>query len=524
MAIPTQFSVTKTRKCPIANPTHPIDDANALTAEDVGFISGASAIPTESAGDIVAPSNLTSESASDIDGAVVIGSEQQADIDTPSELGAKATAGIDTPSELSAEAAAGVDSPSELPSEVPSEIDDASLFSALSNATIDNPSVVTPEPAAPVDGASELTAKSSSEVDLPVAATSESQAGIDSPISLSTENAAVIDNPAALGAKPESELSAPSSLSAEGAPSVAEPSALSAESSPSIQVPSMASAESQPTIAAPSSLTANAGTKVLPPFPLNHARILYVNKLQQYNTITASNEVASNPVINALKPNTHETWRFTTSSSVMQVDFGGPTQSIDMLCIGSHNLHRAGATIEVWYEPEPGGTFVQFDVTKEPEYTESQPIVFYSETAVDALTIEVRITGATGVPTIGYISAGIALQMQRPFFNGHTPINDADVTEYYSNRSESGEIIGQMIRRQGYETTAEWQNIDDTWYRSFFAPFKQAAKLNPFFFCWNLLEYPEDTGFCRINKDVSAPMQNGTRTKRSISMTLLGAG
>jgi len=114
--------------------------------------------------------------------------------------------------------------------------------------------------------------------------------------------------------------------------------------------------------------------------------------------------------------------------------------------------------------------------------------------------------------------------MQRPFFNGHTPITDSDVTEYYSNRSESGEIIGQQIRRKGFETQAQWNNIDDGWYRSYFAPFKQYVKTRPFFFAWNLLEYPDDVGFCRINQDIRSPIQNGSTTKRTVNMTLLGAG
>lgn len=266
------------------------------------------------------------------------------------------------------------------------------------------------------------------------------------------------------------------------------------------------------------------GTKVTPPFPLHHARILYDNVLEDYSGISATSNVINFPAVDAVKPNTYESWRFSTSDATLSIDFGGVNKNIDMLCIGSHNLNRAGATVEFWYAETFGGTFVQFGSAISPAFTENQSIAFYSETAVSAAEIEIRITGASGVPKIGYISAGVALQMQRPFFNGHTPISDADVTEYYSNRTESGEIIGQQIRRKGYETSAEWQNLDDGWYRQYFAPFKEAAKLRPFFFAWNLLEYPKDVGFCRIAQDISAPMQNGVNITRNVSMNLLGAG
>lgn len=825
MAIPTQFSVTNTRKSPIANPNHPIDEAKTVTAEDVGFISGASALPAEAAVDICAPSELAAESASDIDSAVIVSSEQQA----------------------------GIDSPSELATQAPNAIDNAALFSALSNATIGNPSLVAAESIAPVDNAAQLTAELASDVDLPTQVATQAQqliapptftinpttsydfnntangwTAVNSPITNGAGFITIVGNQnvqlirSSLGELDPSEnyllaitlrcttatvnttvevftansehgfsgdfsvqsesvelvqgagktiylnlaqitdflqdgftsiridplasvvshtyeilnisfgvydvdhiepktprgIDNPNTINAENQPAINTPSAVNpqnygvnlltyseefdnpawekggvtvssdveiapngtltaekitpsasagvkrirkvvgsgnsetygysifakaaeyknilvwfdqksagvgvnlddlsifrqqgvdsyqvipladgwvrifitdviesdlipsiyiydnsatpnitfsgdggglfvwgaqlensptlgeytkTESTPitvgrevgtadvvqalpesAIAAPSAATAESAPSITTPSALTANAGTKITPPFPLNHARILYDNVLEDYSTVTANNQSAGYPAINALKPNTYESWRFTTSSSTMQVDFGGGVKTFDMLCIGAHNLGRAGADIQIWYEPEPGGTFVQFDTTKSPPFDQQQhPIVFYSQTAVSALTIEIRITSASGVPSIGYISAGVALQMQRPFFNGHTPITDGDVTEYYSNRTESGEIIGQQIRRQGYETSADWQNLDDDWYRTYFAPFKQAAKLRPFFFAWNLLEYPDDVGFCRIAQDISAPMQNGTRVKRNISMNMLGAG
>lgn len=302
------------------------------------------------------------------------------------------------------------------------------------------------------------------------------------------------------------------------ASSADKPTVASAEARATIDTPSASAAQPQAAIATPSSLTANPATAVTPPFPLNHARILYENVLQGYNSITDTGPTGT--AINAIKPNTWERWKFSTAANTLIIDFSTAVD-FDTVCIASHNLSNAGATIAVYYEPEPGGVFLELD-TKTP--TNNEPICFYSETLLDALTIEIRITGASGVPQIGYVSAGESLQMQRPFFNGHIPITDGDVTEYYSNRTESGEIIGQHIRRQGYQTTADWRYIDDTWYRTYFDPFKKAAKLTPFFFMWNLLEYPDDVGFCRISQDINSPMQNGFTAKRTISMTLLGAG
>lgn len=148
--------------------------------------------------------------------------------------------------------------------------------------------------------------------------------------------------------------------------------------------------------------------------------------------------------------------------------------------------------------------------------------MYHKTSKVNVRRVRVIVSGG-GDFEVGYISAGTALQMQRPFFNGHQPYTDSDVTEYYSNRTESGEIIGRQIRRKGYETTYEWQNIDDGWYRDNIPEFKEYAKIRPMFIAWNLLEYPKDVAFGETTGDIASSMQNGTRTKRSgLSFTLKG--
>lgn len=378
MAIPTQFSVAKTRKCPLANPAQPIDGANPLTAEDVCFISGASVLPAEAAG------------------------------------------GIGTPSELSAQ-----------PVE---DIDNASLFSALSVGTINNPSVIAAESVAPVD------------------------------------NASVID------------------------------------------------AESEASISTPTPLTAKPATQTSGPFPLNHARILYNNKLFGYETVTSVKGVP----INALTPNTWQRWIFdsSTTSSGIRIDLQSAV-TMDCICIGAHNLGAIGATVSLTYSAD-GTTFV--DWAPDFDVGGRAAIMSYTQTPKQVKSIQIFIqAGTTATGYIGYISAGEALQMQRPFFNGHQPYTDADVTEYYSNRTESGNIIGRQIRRRGFETTYEWKNIDDTWYRNNIPVFKDYAKRWPMFIAWNLLEYPKDVAFGETTGDIKASMQNGTRTKRTgLSFTLKG--
>ena len=393
MAIPTQFSVTNKRSAPIANPAQPIDGANPLTAESIGFISGAATLPALSGGSIAAPSELTAQSIGDVDS--------------------------------------------------------ASLFGALSVGTINNPSIVTAESVAPVDNATLVTAKNA----------------------------------------------------------------------PSIATPSTATAENQPSIATPSALTARPSTLTIPPFPLNHARILYENRLESLDA--SSSSIPGSSPINAIKPNTWERFNnISGGNGYVRFDMSA-TRGVDTICIGAHNAGSKGYNFIAYYRETVSGPLIQFSTGVTPDT--DAPIMFHINTLVSAKVIEIYFNGGLDLFSIGYISAGVALQMQRPFFNGHQPYTDSDVTEYYSNRTESGEIIGRQIRRKGYETTFEWQNLDDEWYRANIPAFKESVKTRPMFIAWNLLEYPRDVAFGETTGDISTSMQNGTRTKRTgLSFTLKG--
>lgn len=305
--------------------------------------------------------------------------------------------------------------------------------------------------------------------------------------------------------------------STENAATVNAPNLVDAEAQPSTPIPSARTAIESAQIPIPVAITANTPPTDEPPFPLNHARIQWDNVMQVYSTLV--DNTGTNTAINALKPNTGERWRFpqTGGSALMRTDFAAPKQW-DTVCVGAHNVGSLGGTVRVQYVPAGGGGALIFDDIQ-PE--NDDPIMLHSQALISSQSIQITVFGATGTVEVGYVSAGVALQMPRPFFGGHSPINDSDVTRYYHNMSESGNIIGQEIRSQGYQTSAQWNNIPDAWCRTYFGAFKQYAKTNPFFFAWNLLEYPTDVGFVRVNKDINAPY-SGTRNLRSISMDLMG--
>ena len=288
--------------------------------------------------------------------------------------------------------------------------------------------------------------------------------------------------------------------------------------STTVSIPVIKGAEDSASISAPSAITSSVTDLVAPPFPLNHARILYKNELFNYSSITAN---AGNSNVNlSTVPNTFQRWAF-SGAGAKEVTIVLPSAvQMDSVAICAHNV--GGSTIETDYTATLGGSFSEFAPDKTSSSANTAIMVHRTSGSVSVRELKIRFSTGAGDFYVGYIMAGVALQMQRPFFGGHTPITDATVTKFYDSLTESGNIIGRSKRSQGQETTADFKNIDDGWYRNYFQGFKESALTLPYAFAWNLLEYPDDVGLCYTDSDISAPYV-GTRALRSISFTLKGA-
>lgn len=254
-----------------------------------------------------------------------------------------------------------------------------------------------------------------------------------------------------------------------------------------------------------------------PPFPLNHARILYKSILLDSSIDVSSGSNGENVLI----PNTADRWVLTSSGSD-RVTFTMPeNRIIDTVSIGAHNISSIGATVEVLYDADDGGGGLISIGKKTP--TENTALMFHASSGVSARRVQVSITNGSGGLFVGSVYAGVALQMQRPFFSGHTPINLSAVTDYFSSRTETGNFIGREIRSREFKTSAAWNNLGDNWYRTYFQPFVESAKTLPFYFAWNLDQHPNDVGYCMTSADI-APSYSGVRDLFSVSFDMIGVG
>tara|TARA_S200002703_G_scaffold90114_1_gene77748 strand:+ start:6419 stop:7333 length:915 start_codon:yes stop_codon:yes gene_type:complete len=280
-----------------------------------------------------------------------------------------------------------------------------------------------------------------------------------------------------------------------------------------IDSPKVNDAEQSPSMPAPGVLTANAPDPTVPPFPLNHARILYDNVLID-SSVTGSD--GANPDYSKL-PNTYQRWTFTGTGGDAILFTLPSNRQVDTVCIGAHNLN--GATIDFLFDDDgdPGGLVKVGEIT----LGENGSSMFHIDAPQSVGRIQLNIKNLSGSRYVGYISAGESLQMQRPFFSGHTTMNESRVVRYYDAWTESGNLVARSRRAVRTDGSFSWNNINDTWYRNYFQDFRDSAEELPFFIAWNLLEYPEDVSLALgQNFDTS---YSGTRSLRTVSFDAKGA-
>jgi len=277
--------------------------------------------------------------------------------------------------------------------------------------------------------------------------------------------------------------------------------------------PFIVGAESIPNAATPIVITPRPLPNSNPPYALNHARILYASELLT-STVTTSAGTNGNLV---LVPNTADRWAITAGGSIT---FTLSTAvNMDSVAIGAHNLGSTNHVVSVEYSSAATGTFSTFKAARTP--ADDTALMFHNTTTVSVLRLKVTCTGS-GSAFVGSIYAGIALQMQRPFFAGHSPINLSAKTIRYSSMTEGGNFVGEQIRRLGFNTSAQFSNLENDWYRFYFQPFVVHARTLPFYFAWNLDQYDTDVGYCKTSEDITPAY--GVKDMFDVSFQMMGFG
>ena len=250
---------------------------------------------------------------------------------------------------------------------------------------------------------------------------------------------------------------------------------------------------------------------------LNHARIAHSLNWQTGGTVVASTTDAAFFADAPLNTLTYEFWKPTATASTWEYNHGSSV-SCDYCCIAAHTLGSSAATIKIQYY---NGSWL--DLTDGDALADDSP-VFAIFTPTTATRWRVNITSATGIPKIGVVKFGTALQMQQPLFGDHSPIDLARKTKLRANYSETGENLGRTKQRTFLETSYQWEHLTAAWVHNNWPTLQLAIEDEPFWVAWRPSTYTDaGVGFCQVD-DTPIPSNMGIADKMAVAMNVRARG
>lgn len=252
--------------------------------------------------------------------------------------------------------------------------------------------------------------------------------------------------------------------------------------------------------------------------PLTHARIAHAGNWLEGGTIAATTTDADYFEDAPDGSLTYEKWKPTSSTSNWDNDFRalGGGYNADYCVIGAHNLADTVSTITI--QSWTGSTWQ--DRCPATLIADNSPIFgIFSQSTHERY--RVAITG-TGIPEIGVIKFGEAMQMQRAIYGGHTPLDMSRQTVLRSNYSETGESLGRTKQRTYSTTSFGWNNLTSAWIRANWKDFQTAIETEPFFIAWRPDDYGE-VGLCQVDES-PVPYNIGAQDLMAVEMQVRALG
>lgn len=218
--------------------------------------------------------------------------------------------------------------------------------------------------------------------------------------------------------------------------------------------------------------------------------------------ITADTQDPSYPATNLANPSTFLEWH-AADTSVQYVRFAtNETDPIDYIGIAKHNLGSAEIPISVEALDDDGVTWIE--IVEEVMLPDDTPamLLFAAKSYND---VRLKLGSGNEPARAAVVYVGKSLMMERKVYVGHTPIPMGRKSDVSSQRSISGNFLGNITLGEWRETSVPFSLFTPGWYRANIEPFIEAAKDSTFFFAWRPNTYPREVGYCWFTDDGPIP-------------------
>tara|TARA_R110000850_G_scaffold213784_1_gene339777 strand:+ start:553 stop:993 length:441 start_codon:yes stop_codon:yes gene_type:complete len=129
---------------------------------------------------------------------------------------------------------------------------------------------------------------------------------------------------------------------------------------------------------------------------------------------------------------------------------------------------------------------------------------------------------STPASSIGVLFFGEYLGLELGIRNGFTPPRFSSNNNYISNVSQNGNFIGRSIVSQSGNISIPVDYMTDQWARDNWETFITHAEKKPFFFSWNVADYPNEHAFAwSTDKAFSTKNQTFNRMQSTIKVRVI---
>ena len=245
--------------------------------------------------------------------------------------------------------------------------------------------------------------------------------------------------------------------------------------------------------------------------PLTHSRILWDMLTGTVTADGTDGDFAANDY-------TAQRWTLAAGANDWELELA-TAADVDTVFMSAHNL--TGRTVVISTSPDLVTAYAtRATVVVADNSTIAAMFTDGSGDPISAQRIKINVSEGTG-NVVGIIRAGEALQMQRSFYGGYSPIRLNRVTEGQQSFSETGQWLGRTEKRIALTTTYAWSHLTADWYRANFEPFARTLPIMPFGIIGNPSAMAEDVAWVWTSQD-AAPQNTGLVNLMNVSLGVTG--
>lgn len=229
------------------------------------------------------------------------------------------------------------------------------------------------------------------------------------------------------------------------------------------------------------------------------------------NPLVASREDAGYPVSNAAGWTVVDKYRVTHTDTVYLTLSLPAARQVNSFGIYKHNLSDLGLNVALEYATNAAGPWTELI----PASSVVDNATIYRVSATGALAKYWRVVisghaGASLTAIIGSLFIGESLRLfggpEGGFIAPDQAINDV----YVNSKSDGGDFLGRSVIAKAGKGGHKMSAVDSDWVRENWEPFRKAANKHPFFYSWDAVNYPQEVGFCEVER-MSQPRYNAPR-------------